>query len=133
MLAIRRETDYALKLLKVLAKAKGKILSLNEVSKKTKISFLFLQKIARKLRLAEIIGAYQGVEGGYKLLIDPKKISLRTVIEAMEGKVSLLNCTKKNNKVECVNIGEKCDVKNKLSKINSKIIKILDGVKLSDI
>lgn len=133
MLAIRRETDYALKLLKILSQAKGQILSLNEIAKKTKISFLFLQKIARKLRLAKIISAYQGVDGGYKLLLDPKKISLRLVIEAMEGKFCLLTCLDKTKKVMCVSTDTNCDLKNKMNKINNRIIKILDSVKLTDV
>ena len=133
MLAIRRETDYAIKLLKILSQSKGQVLSLNEVSKKSKISFLFLQKIARKLRLAKIISAYQGVDGGYKLLIDPKKISLRLVIEAMEGKFCLLSCLNKNKEVKCVAADANCNLKNKMNKINNRIIKILDAVKLKDI
>ncbi len=118
MFSIRRETNYAITLLKALDKSKaGMVLSLNEVSKNTKISFLFLQKIARKLRLSGLIEAHQGVEGGYRLKVDSKKISLKKIIEATEGKC-------------CVLPGEN---EKKLIKINKKIVKILDQTKLSQI
>ena len=68
MFTLRRETDYALQMLKILSKNKNQVESLSKIAKDTKISFLFLQKIARKLRLANIIKAHQGVEGGYQLL-----------------------------------------------------------------
>ena len=133
MFTLRRETDYALQMLKVLNKSKGKVLSLNEIAKTTKVSFLFLQKIARKLRLAKIIDAHQGVAGGYQLTIDPKKITLRKVIEAMEGECCILSCMDKSKKTECCNQGKTCELKNKMGKINKKIVKILDEVKLIDI
>jgi len=133
MLTLRRETDYALQMLKVLSKSKGQVLSLNEVAKKTKVSFLFLQKIARKLRLAKIIKAHQGVAGGYQLSIEPNKITLRKVVEVMEGKCCILSCLDESKKVECCNLAKTCELKTKLGKLNKRIVKILDEVKLTDI
>ncbi len=133
MLTIRRETDYALQMLKVLNKSKGNVLSLNEIAKTTKISFLFLQKIARKLRLAKIIDAHQGVAGGYQLKVDPKKITLRKVVEAMEGKCCILSCLDESKKIFCCNPAKTCELKIEMGKLNKKIVKILDEVKLTDI
>lgn len=133
MLTLRRETDYALQMLKVLNKSKDQVMSLNEIAKKTKVSFLFLQKIARKLRLAKIIDAHQGVAGGYQLAIDPKKITLRKVVEAMEGECCILNCLDKTKKIECCNPAQTCELKTKMGKLNKKIVKMLDEVKLTDI
>ncbi|MFA6424385.1 MAG: Rrf2 family transcriptional regulator [Candidatus Magasanikbacteria bacterium] len=133
MLTIRRETDYALQMLKVLGKSKNKIMSLNEISKKTTVSFLFLQKIARKLRLGKIIEAHQGVDGGYQLVVDPKKVTLRKVVEAMEGQCFILSCLDASKKIECCNPAKNCELKAKMGKLNKKIVKILDDVKLSDI
>lgn len=133
MLTLRRETDYALQMLKVLNKSKDQVMSLNEIAKKTKVSFLFLQKIARKLRLAGIIDAHQGVSGGYKLTVDPKKITVRKVVEAMEGKCCILNCLDETKKTTCCVSAQNCELKNKMGKLNKKIVKILDSVKLTDI
>ena len=133
MFTLRRETDYALQLLKVLSKNNHKVQSLNEISKNTKISFLFLQKIARKLRMAKIIKAHQGVEGGYELLINPKKTSLKQIIEIMEGQCSILACLDEDKKVKCCIERKDCPIRSKLGKINKEVVKALEKVKLSDI
>lgn len=133
MFTLRRETDYALQMLKVLGKSKGQVMSLNEIAKKTNVSFLFLQKIARKLRLAKIIKAHQGVAGGYQLTIDPKKITLRKVVEVMEGKCCILSCLDESKKIECCSQAKNCELKTKMGKLNKRIVKILDEVKLTDI
>jgi len=117
MLSIRRETAYAVKFLNNLANKKDQVRSLKEISEKTGVSFLFLQKIARKLRLKNIISSVQGVDGGYTLLKPAKKISLLEVIEATEGECDLFQM--KNSK--------------KLVETNKKITKILSQIKIDKI
>ncbi len=107
-------------------------MSLNKISKNTKISFLFLQKIARKLRLAGLIEAHQGVEGGYRLKIESKKISLKKIIEATEGKCCIIACNNEK-KLDCCPGDSSTPSQKKLIKINKKIVKILDQTKLSQI
>jgi len=133
MFTLRRETDYAIQLLKTLGKDPNQVKSLNEIARETKISFLFLQKIARKLRLAKLIKAHQGVEGGYSLQIDPHKTSLKNIIEAMEGKCSILACLDENKEVKCCVDKKKCPLRTKMSKVNKEIIKTLEKIKLSDV
>ena len=59
MFALKKETDYAVQLLKYLKTKKRNFVSLMDFSKESGISFWFLQKIARKLNLASIIEADQ--------------------------------------------------------------------------
>jgi len=129
MFALRKETDYALQLLKLLAKNKKGAVSLKEVSKKTGLSFLFLQKIARKLRLAGLISAELGVEGGYKLKLPAEKITLKKVVSVVEGGCSLWSCCEKGI---CKRMG-KCLLYKKVTKINNRILKVLEDVKLSEL
>lgn len=128
MLSFRRETDYALQLLKVLKKSKTYV-SLHEVSEKTGISFLFLQKIARKLRLAKIIGSVHGINGGYKLLKPAKTISLRQIVSAVEGDCCLVPCLGAGNKCS----GSCANLKGQINKINLQMLKMLDKIKLSNL
>src|SRR3989344_1700884 len=92
MFSLRRETDYALRLLKTLSMAPRGRASLMTVSKATGISFLFLQKIARKLRLAGLIKSAKGVSGGYELKIKPNKLNLKQIISVIEGGCALWAC-----------------------------------------
>lgn len=131
MLTLRKETDYALQLLKFLSLHQEKYVSLKQASVVSGISFLFLQKIARKLRQANLIEAEQGVSGGYKLIVNPKKISLKKVVDIMEGSCGLLSC-QCSTKTVCAN-ASKCNVMKKFKKINIEVVKIFDKMKLSDL
>ena len=130
---MRRETDYAIHLLKYLAKRKNQIVSLKELSSATGISFLFLQKIARKLRLAKLINAEKGMIGGYELAMPPSKISLKNILLATEGAVDILPCYCAEKKVKCVSQGKKCHLQGKLSGLNNNVGKMLSKIKLSSL
>jgi len=132
MFQLRKETDYAIQFLKTLAKYKGESLSLNDMSVMGNISFLFLQKIARKLRQAKIISAAHGAGGGYTLEIPENKLTLRKIIEVMEGKCGLLACSDNNTKCTC-GMAESCHLKIKMTKVNKQILKVLDKIKLKDL
>ena len=129
MIKLKRETDYAVQLIQFLLQKKGKNVSLREFSKKSGISFWFLQKIARKLNLAGVINAEQGVNGGYKLGIPEKKLNLYTVVEIMEGCPAVAPCVHANNRF----CGEtkKCGFKNIAIRLNKDIVKALQSVKIS--
>lgn len=129
MFSLRKETDYALQLLKLLAKSPKKAVSLKEAADATGLSFLFLQKIARKLRLAGVITAELGVEGGYRLKVAANKLTLKKVVSVVEGGCSLWACCEKG---ECKRKGT-CMIGKKVKTVNNKILKILEGVKLSDL
>jgi Rrf2 family protein len=129
MFSLRKETDYALQFLKFLAKSPRKSVSLMEVADATGLSFLFLQKIARKLRLAGILSAELGVDGGYKLKIVANKLTLKKIIAVIEGGCSLCTCCEKG---VCKDKGN-CLVGKKIRVVNNKILRILEGVKLSDL
>lgn len=129
MFGLKRETDYAVQLLQFLDAKKKTFSSLREFSKKSNISFWFLQKIARKLNLAGVIEAEQGVNGGYRLALPIKKISLYKVFEIMEGKPAITPCLRCAD-YSCVNLDKKCAVKKIAEKLNKNIVKIMHGVKI---
>ena len=130
MFSFRRETDYAIQFLKQLAYSKNEI-SLKEVSESIGVSFLFLQKIARKLRLAKIVESEQGASGGYKLAVLPNHLSLYQIIAITEGQCALLPCLGKNN-FSCTK-QKTCHLKSKVVKLNKELIKMLTKLKLSDL
>lgn len=127
MLQLKKETDYAIQFLRLLSKTKNSV-SLNDVAKTTGISFLFLQKIARRLRMVGLIKSKKGMDGGYFLALPSQKITLKKIIEAIEGKCGLLSCFS----LGCAH-AKNCCLRKKMSKLNNKIIKLLDGIKLKDL
>ncbi len=129
MFALKKETDYAVQLLQYLHKKNKTVGSLMEFSKKSGISFWFLQKIARKLNLAGIIEAEQGVKGGYRLHMPAKNLNLYKVFEIMEGKLAITSCLNSNG-CACKNLNKNCNVKKITTKLNKEMIKMMQKVKI---
>ena len=130
MLQFTKEVDYGLQLVITLAKLDNKeLLSLRNFSKDSEISFLFLQRIAKKLKDAGIIEATKGAQGGYLLKKNPLKISLKEIIEAIEGDYAIINCLRK----KCGCKHEKtCESKKVFTKINDYLVGYLKKAKLAD-
>lgn len=130
MFSLKRETDYAVQLIRYLSNKNGKkFKSLREFSEKSGISFWFLQKIARKLNLAGIIGAEQGVNGGYRMNVPMKGLTLFKIFEIMEGKQAVTPCLLGES--QCAGNHKNCHFKNVTSKLNKEIIKALQKVKIA--
>jgi len=126
MLNFRKETELAIHLLKYLSLKNAEPTSLKEISDELEVSFLFLQKIARKLKAGNLIKAVQGVKGGYILVDRKKELSLLEIMEIMEDDCTLLKCMK----IKTCKKYKKCSTRIELSKLNKKIIKLIEAVKL---
>ena len=88
---INLETDYAVRIVQCLANA-GTRLDAGAISAKTGVTQRFALKILRKLAGAELVKSYKGVGGGYELNRAPEQITLRQVIEVVEGPIVLSRC-----------------------------------------
>ena len=89
--ALNKKVDYGLSLLSWLAKHPDNRVSLHQFSK-LGLPRAFTAQIARKLVTSGILLVKEGQNGGYILAASPEKISLRLVLEALDGPISLVNC-----------------------------------------
>lgn len=130
MFKISKQVDYAVRLLRALESLpKGQILSLKRFSKESTISFLFLQRIARRLRSAGLITSKQGAQGGYCLLVPIKDISLQKLIEIVDEPTAPVACldAKKGCRHE-----HGCVTKPMFEKIHKQMIELLENTMLTD-
>ena len=79
------KTEYAFLCLLYLARAKTPRVSIHEIAKKERFPVAYLEKIFQRLRKAGLVAAHQGKGGGYSLSKAPGQITLRAIIEAIEG------------------------------------------------
>lgn len=125
MLQITRQSDYAIQLVSRLANLKSsERLSLRQFSKESTISFLFLQKIARRLKQAGLIDSLKGSRGGYILKNSTKNISFKDIVEAIEGSCGVVDCVK--GKHLCNKV-KKCQNQDVWQKVNNDILKMLEN------
>lgn len=52
----------------------------------------YLEQVVTQLRDADLVKGRRGPGGGYVLSRSPEKISVREVVEAIEGKIALVAC-----------------------------------------
>lgn len=62
------------------------------ISEQTCVTLRFALKILRKLVASGIIKSFKGTQGGYELAKKPAEISLKDVIETVEGRYCLSKC-----------------------------------------
>ena len=61
------------------------VMNLREIVDREKYSLSYIEKIFQKLRAAGVVKAHHGKQGGYSLARDPSEITLRQIVDALEG------------------------------------------------
>lgn len=105
---ITLESDYALKIITALAK-RGSVTEAKTLSEETNVTPHFTLKILRKLVWGELVTSFKGTSGGYILKTTPDKITLKNVIELIDGPIAISRCLENNescalnfNKADCI-------------------------------
>lgn len=97
---ITLESDYALRIVTSLATHED-VVDAKTLSDETSVTQRFTLKILHKLVLGDIVTSYKGVKGGYKLKASPDSLTLRQVIELIDGPIAM---------VRCLDSGESCAI-----------------------
>src|SRR5512141_1413801 len=84
-LDLTKRSDYAIRAMLALTMAPDGLLSSRKIAEEMKIPPRFLPQIMGDLTRAGLVEAHPGRAGGYKLSKDAGKVTLLTVIEAIEG------------------------------------------------
>lgn len=67
---------------------------LKEIAKAEEISEKYLSQIIIPLKSAGLVDSFRGAKGGYVLQRPPSQITLKDIVEVLEGSLELLGCTK---------------------------------------
>lgn len=97
---INLESDYAARIVFFLAEADGRK-DAQTIADGANVSPRFTLKIMRKLVAADIIRSYKGARGGYTLSRPAGEITLRQVIEAVEGPYRFSRCVDEGYTCKC--------------------------------
>ncbi len=83
---LSRESEYALDGLAYLARRKpGTVLPLRAIARARGLPPVFLAKIFRRLTRAGLLTSHRGGRRGYALARPPQAVSVKEVVEAVEG------------------------------------------------
>lgn len=90
---ISRKTDYALRILSMLVKSDGSLLSVRTAAEQVNVPYSFARSIQHGLVQAGIIESLRGVHGGMRLKVDPADITMLQIVEAVQGPLVMNDCT----------------------------------------
>ncbi len=131
MLKVTRLADYAVSIIAAFNGREDEILSSQKIIEKTKLKKATVNKLLSKLVKKSFLEPFRGINGGYKLKKDLSNISIKELIEAIEGPVLLTDCLNKNaNNCNLFNV---CNTKNIWNVVNIAINNTLEGIKVKDI
>ena len=85
------ESDYALRIISDLARHSG-VVDAKTLSEETSVTLQFALKILNKLVRCELVKSYKGIRGGYCLRLSPEEITLKRVIEEIDGPIAMVRC-----------------------------------------
>ena len=131
MLKVTRLADYAVSIISSFDNIDNEILSSQDIVKKTGLQKATVNKLLSKLTKKNFLQTFRGVNGGYRLKRDLAKISIKELVEAIEGPVSLTDCL--NNNANNCNLFHVCGTKNAWGMVNAAVKNTLDNIKIQDI
>jgi len=130
MLRLSKLTDYATVILSFMARDKEHAHTATEIAETTGIALPTVSKILKLLVKAKVLMSTRGAKGGYALARNPEKISVATVISALEGPIALTECSISHQGCEQAS---GCDIRGNWSLINQTIHDALESVTLADL
>lgn len=129
---ITLESDYALRILTAMASYEG-ITDAKTISQDTSVTQRFTLKILHKLVQGDLVQSYKGVNGGYKLKISPDKITLKNVIELIDGPIAIARCLDSD---ECCSLNcdkSACDYHHIFDIISIELASKLNKITIKDV
>lgn len=130
MLRISKLTDYGTVLLAHLAANQATVCSAADVAQATGIGLPTVSKLFKFLARAGLVTSTRGANGGYRLSRGPQHISAADVIDALEGPVSITECSALDG--DCEHEGV-CSVGVAWQRVNVAIHRALQDVTLNDL
>jgi len=128
---ISTRTRYGLRLMVNLAINYGKGYAfLKDIAKEEGISEKYLSLIVIPLKAAGMLATIRGVHGGYILSRHPSKISVKEIVEILEGDLTLVECSK--DEKYCLK-SRNCVTHDIWSELSEKIADFLSSFNLEDI
>jgi Rrf2 family protein len=131
MMELTRKGEYAIRGILYLARQpKGKVCLVEEIARASEVPKTFLAKILRNFVTVGLATSSRGTGGGFTLARPADRITLREVVEAVEGPIMPNRCLLGAGTCER---DQTCRVHPVWKKVRDKIVAVLDGVTIAEL
>ena len=107
-------------------------INLKSISERQGISDKYLEQLFISLKRAGLIDSHRGAQGGYRLSRDADKITVKDVLNSLEGPLALVDCIVETKEERC-NQFDCCVTRVLWQKIMEELNFITDAITLADI
>ena len=103
--------------------------ALAEIAVRQGIDLTYLEQLFRKLRIAGIVKSVRGRNGGYIYAEHPQKISIKTIMNAVEENLDATNCAGTSS----CHAGQKCNSHKLWDDLNNVVDNFLSDISILDL
>ncbi|ABB32160.1 transcriptional regulator, BadM/Rrf2 family [Geobacter metallireducens RCH3] len=131
MMELTRKGEYAIRGIIHLAQLPpGKVALISEIAEATDVPQTFLAKILQSFAKIGIVQSFRGAGGGFMLGRSASRITLREVVEAVEGPILPNRCLIGSGTCER---DSTCGVHPVWRQVQQRVVEVLDGVTIEDL
>lgn len=107
-------------------------LPLSVIAQSERIPHDYLEQLMIPLRHRGLVKSQRGAKGGYLLSREPRKITLKEIIQALEGEMAPVVCVSKEGKIICPS-EDFCRSKKVWKKVQDGILYALNSINLKEV
>ena len=131
MIRLTNLADYGVVLMCHMAAKHKELHSAINLARETGLPVPTVSKIMGAISRAGLVTSHRGLKGGFRLVREPKAITVADIIEAVDGPIALTNCIE-NTPGDCT-LEPICVMKPHWQVINDAVKKGLQGITLDEI
>ena len=129
---ITLESDYALRIVTSLAQKSNRV-DAKTLSDETSVTPRFALKILHKLAVGGIVRSFKGVGGGYVLAVSPSELTLKTVIELIDGPIAIARCIESKESCALNHDKAACTYHHIFDSLSLDLARKLNKITISDV
>lgn len=129
---ITLESDYALRILSALATHEERV-DAKTLSVETSVTIQFTLKILHKLVGCDLVKSYKGIKGGYALNRPANEITLKQVIEYIDGPIAIVRCLESAESCSLNQEKTACIYHHIFDTISLDVARKLAGITIADV
>lgn len=111
--------------------ADNRIVPLSEISEVQDIPEKFLAKIFQSLSRSGIVQSHRGVRGGFTMARDPNELTIREVLETIQGPFQLMKCV--DDISQCDRSVSFCAFREVIAMAERRLVSVLEEYTIGDL
>ena len=128
---VNRKLEYSLMALKHMCqKVSGELTTAKEVSDSYQAPFDATARVMQIMAQKGLLKSEQGATGGYQITTDLEKVSLKDLIEIIQGPVQIAKCLHKNEPCE---IHSTCNIVSPMANLNNRLTDFYKSVSVKEL